>query len=151
METLTLPTIRVGRVAQYQLGDVASALSFFYNKLCYECDPSDVYNDQVEGVESFVVVDARSADSYRREHIPGAISLPHKRMNGETTEDLPKDKLLVVYCDGIGCNASTKGAAKLVSLGFRVKELMGGIDWWRRDGYPTSTGETVGSLIECGC
>ena len=36
-----------------------------------------------------------------------------------------------------GCNASTKGALKLTRLGFNVKELMGGLDWWMRDGYET--------------
>ena len=24
---------------------------------------------------------------------------------------------------------------KLAELGFRVKELIGGIEWWKRDGY----------------
>lgn len=151
MKDLLVSTNKIGRVAQYQPGDLNTALTFFYNKLCYECDSSDVYNDQLEGIDSFMVIDARSAESYQREHIPGAISVPHKSMSMDTTQDLPKDKLLVVYCDGIGCNASTKGAAKLASLGFRTKELMGGIDWWKRDGYPTSTGKAAGSLIECGC
>jgi len=35
------------------------------------------------------------------------------------------------------CNASTKGALNMAKLGFRVKELMGGMDWWKRDGYKT--------------
>ena len=45
--------------------------------------------------------------------------------------------LYVTYCDGIGCNASTKGALNMAKLGFRVKELMGGLDWWKRDGCKT--------------
>ncbi|WP_128545842.1 rhodanese-like domain-containing protein [Larkinella soli] len=151
METFTISTTRSGRVAQYQPGDTVTALAHFYHKLCFETDASDVFHDQRDGIDTFVVVDARSAESYRQEHIPGAVSLPHRQMNAETTEELPRDKIIVVYCDGIGCNASTKGAAKLVSLGFRCKELLGGIDWWKRDGFPTSTGEAPGSLIECGC
>lgn len=51
-------------------------------------------------------------------------------MSVETTANLPKDALVVVYCDGIGCNASTKGALKMLLLGFQVKELIGGLDWW---------------------
>ncbi|MGL5793595.1 MAG: rhodanese-like domain-containing protein, partial [Waterburya sp.] len=39
-----------------------------------------------------------------------------------------------------GCNASTKGALAMTKLGFRVKELMGGLNWWKRDGHPTSSG-----------
>lgn len=38
-------------------------------------------------------------------------------------------------------------------IGFRVKELMGGPDWWKRDGYPTSgkQGSQGNSEILCGC
>jgi len=25
----------------------------------------------------------------------------------------------------------------MAELGFRVKELIGGLDWWKRDGYST--------------
>jgi rhodanese-related sulfurtransferase len=50
-------------------------------------------------------------------------------MNKESTAArLNFDALYVTYCDGIGCNASTKGALKLAELGYKVKELMGGID-----------------------
>lgn len=48
--------------------------------------------------------------------------------------------LIVCYCDGIGCNASTKGALKLLDLGFRVKELIGGLEWWKKDGYRARRG-----------
>jgi rhodanese-related sulfurtransferase len=44
--------------------------------------------------------------------------------------------VLVVYCWGPGCNAATKAAAKLASLGFQVKEMIGGLEYWRREGYP---------------
>jgi hypothetical protein len=26
----------------------------------------------------------------------------------------------------------------MTELGFRTKELIGGLDWWKRDGHPTS-------------
>ncbi len=56
------------------------------------------------------------------------------------------------YCDGIGCNASTKTALKLLQLGFDVRELIGGLDWWKRDGYGTA-GEAgrPGREVRCGC
>jgi len=41
-------------------------------------------------------------------------------MSAETTAQLDRSKVYVVYCDGIGCNASTNGAYKLAELGFRV-------------------------------
>jgi rhodanese-related sulfurtransferase len=57
----------------------------------------------------------------------------------------------VTYCDGIGCNASTKAAVKLSRLGYRVKEMIGGIDWWRRDGLAVHEGETATRAVVCGC
>ena len=80
-------------------------------------------------------------------HIPGAVSFPHREMSAETTAQLDRSKVYVVYCDGIGCNASTKGAYKLARLGFRTKELLGGIDWWRRDGHPVAASHEPGSLL----
>jgi rhodanese-related sulfurtransferase len=74
------------------------------------------------------VVDTRSRDAYAAGHIPGAISFPHREMNTETTAGLDRSKVYVVYCDGIGCNASTKGAYILARLEFRTKELLGGLD-----------------------
>jgi len=54
-------------------------------------------------------------------------------MNEETTKGFDRMALVVTYCDGIGCNASTKGALNMARLGFRVKEPIGGLDWWKRD------------------
>ena len=72
-------------------------------------------------------------------------------MDEETTSRLDKNTLYVTYCDGIGCNASTKGALKLARLGFSVKELMGGLDWWIRDGYATEGLQaTEGCAPDCG-
>ena len=87
--------------------------------------------------EKVVVIDARSSESFQKEHIPGAVNLPHRIMNPESTRHLDRTALYVIYCDGIGCNASTKGALNMAKLGFRVKELIGGLDWWKRDGYKT--------------
>jgi len=67
-------------------------------------------------------------------------------MNTETVARFDRSKVYVVYCDGIGCNASTKGAYKLALLGFRAKELLGGLDWWRRDGHPVTVSHELNSL-----
>ena len=111
----------------------------YSDKLQFETDSWDLRAALDKG-EPVVVVDARSAQSYEKEHIPGAINLPHRTMTEESTRHLDRKNLYVVYCDGIGCNASTKGALNLARLGFRVKELMGGIDWWKRDGHKTEGG-----------
>lgn len=126
-------------------------IKFYENKLAYEMDPSDLY-DALQNDINVVVVDARQDFGFEKEHIPSAINLPHRLMTEESTKHLDKAKTYVCYCDGIGCNASTKGALKMTKLGFKVKELMGGIEWWKFDGYATEgTKPTEGSIFECAC
>ena len=125
-------------------------LAHYANKLNYETDSWDL-KVAVEAGENVVVIDARSPEAFAREHIPGAINLPHRAMSAETAAAIDPAALVVTYCDGIGCNASTKGALNMTRLGFRVKELLGGLDWWKRDGHPTSQGEAAGVANECGC
>jgi len=125
--------------------------NYFKAKLDNETDPSDL-KESIANAEAIVIIDARSAEAFITEHIPGAINIPHRIMNKESTSHLDRSKTYVTYCDGIGCNASTKGAYKLSELGFRVKELMGGIDWWKRDGYETHGSKASSGLaVSCNC
>ena len=114
----------------------------FASKLSVETDPSDVMLDLQRGQTGFIVVDVRSADDFEECHVEGAISFPYRQINAETVTRLPKDKLIVVYCWGPGCNASTKAALRLSSIGYRVKEMIGGLEYWKRDGG-NITGKTV--------
>lgn len=124
---------------------------FYEQKLRFEIDSWDL-NDAISKNEKVAIIDARSAEAYENEHIPGAVNFPHRSMNPESTTHLDKTSLYVTYCDGIGCNASTKGALNMVKLGFRVKELIGGLDWWKRDGYRTiGTKTSDKETISCGC
>lgn len=112
------------------------ALHFYEQKLCYETDPADVYADIKNGVADFVILDVRSEEHYHAKHIEGAIHLPHSRMTEKRMSVFPSDTLFITYCWGPGCNGSTRGALKLAQLGYRVKEMIGGIEYWEREGYP---------------
>ena len=126
-------------------------IDHFRRKLDHELDSADLYA-AIEAGERIVVVDTRTRDAYATEHIPVAINLPHREMNEGSVADLDRDVLYVTYCDGIGCNASTKGALKLTSMGFDVKELVGGLDWWKRDGHSTGGREgRAGQQFQCAC
>jgi rhodanese-related sulfurtransferase len=126
-------------------------LLHYSNKLAYEIDSWDL-KVALENGENVIVIDARSFQAFTAGHIPGAISLPHRTMNETTTAALDRNALVVTYCDGIGCNASTKGALNMTKLGFRVKELIGGLDWWKRDGHPTESNvSATQSSTACGC
>src|SRR5690606_12408058 len=126
-------------------------IEFYEKKLKYEMDPSDLW-DAWENRERVLAIDARKAFAYDKEHIPTAINIPLREMDEESTKHLDKSITYVCYCDGIGCNASTKGAVNMSQLGFKVKELMGGIEWWKFDGYATEGAEpTQGSKMVCAC
>ncbi|MEH0152854.1 rhodanese-like domain-containing protein [Limibacter armeniacum] len=128
-------------------------VKYYQDKLSNEMDPSDLF-DALNNGENIIPVDARKPFGYEAEHIPNAINIPHREMTEETTKHLDRDALYITYCDGIGCNASTKGALNMAKLGFRVKELIGGIEWWKFDGYATEGTKAEkhdGLKIECAC
>ena len=130
---------------------IQAQINYYQNKLAYEMDPSDLF-EALESNSSIVVIDARKTMAFEKERIPGSINFPHREMNQESTSKLNKDKLYIVYCDGIGCNASTKGALNLAKLGFNVRELIGGLDWWKLDGYATEGQQaTGGEVVNCAC
>ena len=124
--------------------DTNAALRHFEQRLEWEIDAVDLWDDR----QAYVIVDARSPEAFAGGHVPGAINLPHRTITAETAS-FPKEATLVTYCDGIGCNASTKAAVKLSRLGYRVKEMIGGMDWWRRDGLPVEATSAAG--VRCGC
>jgi len=115
----------------------ADALRFFLGKLNYECDPSDLGHDLEHAPDGFVVLDVRSREAYAAGHIPGARSLPHWEITPDRVGELglDPDTVYVTYCWGTHCNGATKGAAKLAALGFRVKEMIGGVPGWQAEGY----------------
>lgn len=58
-------------------------IKHYENKLAYEIDSWDL-NEAIRLGEKVVVVDARSADTYAKGHIPNAVSIPHRNMNEQT-------------------------------------------------------------------
>ena len=126
-------------------------IKYYQAKLKYEIDSWDLF-DKLNSKEEVVVIDTRSNEAFEREHIPGAINIPYRTMNEQSCEKLDKNVFYITYCDGIGCNASTKGALNMTQLGFCVKELLGGLDWWKRDGYKTEGNNAIsGAEMSCGC
>ncbi|WP_054026336.1 rhodanese-like domain-containing protein [Bacillus sp. FJAT-28004] len=115
----------------------------YMNKLAVETDVSDVCNDMKRGVNDFLLIDVRSAKAYKECHIPGAINLPSNLINEERTKSFSKEQVIVVYCWGPACNGGAKGAARLSGLGFKVKEMLGGMEYWRKEGN-----EVEGTLCE---
>lgn len=113
-----------------------AAAGHFAAKLAYETDCADVWRAIESGTADFTLVDCRQAGNFTKTHLPGAISLPWQEITAGRVEALP-DGLLVTYCWGPSCNAATKGARRLAALGRPVKEMIGGLEYWVREGHPT--------------
>lgn len=126
-------------------------------KLAHYTDAWDLAQDLANGIGEIVVIDTRAVQQYRAGHICGALSFPHRTMTTETLAMLDREKVYITYCDGIGCNGSTQGAWKLAAAGYQVKELIGGLDFWRRDQHPVAQGDAPGkwplqvTKDGCGC
>ena len=130
---------------------MSTQIKYYEQKLQFETDSADLFNALEKG-EKIIVLDVRSAEAFGREHIPGSVNIPYRTITGESAADMDKSVQYISYCDGLGCNASTKGALKMAELGFEVKELIGGLDWWRKDGYETQgSNPSKGRIIVCDC
>lgn len=122
-------------VNEHPPADPETARAHFLDRLSVETDPADVHRDLERCPERIQVIDVRTEEAYGACHVPGAIHLPHRSISRETTAELHRDRTLVTYCWGPGCNAADKGAARLSALGFRVKVMIGGLEYWRKEGY----------------
>jgi len=87
-----------------------------------------------------VIIDAQLKEIYDSGHIKGAISLPWKQeLTTEDTAKLPKNKLIIVYCDcGPGETDSSDVAFQLIGLGFENVKILAdpSIRGWKKAGYP---------------
>jgi rhodanese-related sulfurtransferase len=130
---------RFSAVLSTPAADPAAARAHFAGRLAFETDVADLMLDLAAADPGLVVIDTRSPAAFAQCHIPGAINLP--RINASSVAALSRDKVHVVYCWGPACNGATKGALRLAALGFQVKELVGGLEYWRKEG-----GAVEGSL-----
>ena len=122
-------------VTSVPAADPAAAVAHFDARLRFETDPDDVASALADGGEpGFVILDARGAEAFDAAHLPGAFNLP-RPIRREDVDALP-ERLIVVYCWGPGCNGATKAAAELAGLGRPVKEMIGGFEYWVREGHP---------------
>jgi len=88
-----------------------------------------------------VILDTQIKNMYDKGHIKGAINFPWKmEISAEDARSLPKDKLIITYCDcGPGESDSSDVAAQLTGLGFADVKVLAdpAIRGWIKEGYPT--------------
>jgi rhodanese-related sulfurtransferase len=90
-----------------------------------------------------VLVDSRSRASWDQGHVPGAIHLPTAEIAGRAASVMPAGSAVVTYCWGPGCNGGTRAALEFAKLGYPVKEMIGGFEYWTREGLPVETADGI--------
>lgn len=132
--TTTNPVLRVAPAPP------AEAAAYFRASLAFHADVSDVAAAlATDGDPGFVLVDTRSTESWDQGHIPGAVHLPTALIAEEAGRLLDPAVPVVTYCWGPGCNGATRAALALAELGHHVKEMLGGFEYWVREGFAYET------------
>ncbi|MFE0645374.1 rhodanese-like domain-containing protein [Streptomyces sp. NPDC058877] len=143
---MTTTTTRVNPVLRTPPASPAAAVAHFSASLAFHADVSDVASAldtaAAEGVDpGFVVLDSRSTASWDQGHVPGAVHLPTALIAERAEQLLDRSVPVVTYCWGPGCNGATRAALALAEQGFLVKEMLGGFEYWVREGFAYETWE----------
>lgn len=136
----------------------AEAAAHFARRLAVETDVSDVAAALESGRPGFVLVDTRSREAWDAGHVPGAVHLPGREVAARAPAELDRSVPVVTYCWGPGCNGATRAALALSLLGHRVREMLGGFEYWAREGLPVARADGVHrpavdplTAVGCGC
>jgi rhodanese-related sulfurtransferase len=116
-----------------------TARDFFLAKLTFETDVSDVHDALESGQPGYVVVDSRGPAAWDQGHIPQAIHMPTAEIADRARRELEPGVAVVTYCWGPGCNGATRAALAFTEQGFAVREMIGGIEYWIREGFDVQT------------
>lgn len=79
-----------------------------------------------------MVIDARDAAQYAKEHIPGAVNIEWRQVLAKSG-DIPKNKPVLIYCN-TGTLSAQAGFALRVSGWENVRILQGGFSEWKTKG-----------------
>ena len=79
-----------------------------------------------------VVIDARDASQFAKEHIPGAVNIEWRQILAKSG-DIPKNKPVLIYCN-TGTLSAQAGFALRVSGWENVRILQGGFSEWKSKG-----------------
>jgi rhodanese-related sulfurtransferase len=78
------------------------------------------------------VIDARDAGQFAKDHIPGARNIDWRQIPGRRNE-IPKDGLVVIYCNSGSLSAQAVFALRLLGWD-NVKVLQDGLEGWKKKG-----------------
>jgi rhodanese-related sulfurtransferase len=114
----------------------AAAADHFRAKLAFETDVSDVHQALESGAPGFVLIDSRNEAAWKQGHARGALHIPKPDMASRIPAEFAVGTEFVVYCWGPGCNGATRAGLIISELGYPVREMIGGFEYWAREGMP---------------
>jgi rhodanese-related sulfurtransferase len=117
----------------------AEAAAFFAARLACQADVSDVRASLDSGSPGFTLIDSRATAGWEQGHLPGALHLPNADIPARAAALLDPAVPVITYCWGPGCDGATRSALALARLGYQVKEMIGGVEYWVREGFPLVT------------
>jgi len=90
-------------------------------------------------------IDSRNVQAFKAGHIAGAVNIPYEEANEMLLLNqfsIPKEKTLVVYCDGSECQSSVGLSRLLHDQEFTdIRVFFGGWKEWQMEGLPIETGD----------
>jgi rhodanese-related sulfurtransferase len=109
-----------------------SAMEAYFDFSEYESGtilPEQIHADDWK---KFYVIDARDAEQFKNDHIPGAVNIEWRKVLGQSSK-LPHDKMILLYCNS--GTLSSQAAMALRVAGFdHVRILQGGFNEWKAKG-----------------
>jgi rhodanese-related sulfurtransferase len=99
----------------------------FFNSPHYQNIDAEELQDKIDRKEDFLLLDVRTPQEHAAHAIEGSYLMPVQELSFRVGE-LPKNKEIVAYCR-VG-NRSAYATAYLTRLGYKVKNLEGGILSW---------------------
>lgn len=99
-----------------------------------EYGSSLIWPEQIpaEDWKKVFIVDARDPAQFAKEHIPGAVNIEWRQAIARRGE-LPRDRMVVVYCNSGSLSAQAVFALRLLGHD-NVKVLQDGIEGWKKKG-----------------
>ena len=90
-----------------------------------------------------MVIDARDAAQFAKEHIPGAVNIEWRQVIAKSG-DIPKNKPVLIYCN-TGSLSAQAGFALRVSGWEHVRILQGGFSEWQSKGGLDANAKAAGA------
>lgn len=104
-----------------------------------------IFAEQIPRAEysKMMVIDARDAGQFSKAHIPGAVNIEWRKVL-EQRAKIPKDKMVLIYCNTGSLSAQAGLALRLAGYD-NVKILQGGFEEWKAKGGLDANARAAGA------